>query len=535
MRRLLRSCVSSRWTRATSLRSKAWFEPLCRDLFFESSPGQQDPYVALPFELRAETDYVQAPYQFPSSTMYSPEVRNRLCMGDPAKEYVSFCDAYRFPDRTQLPTSIGTEPARLWVDPQSNADVVFLQLSDHFPPALWLPMRGTPAAVRRVLGEFATLAAVHRDRHHEMWSERLRLATEIVRRQHLPSGHDDILRYVGYMARDHSYDGAAVREFHNSQCFFLGEFADPEAELEKFEASPFLFALPQFRAAVDVNATPPRADGPGVAASLFRCVHSKALIVVEAHLSAEVKLPPQDPDAFELLWRDVNTGVPKPRVPVFARVVWPDNRRLSGGGHVSARCNRLFGTEFAADMPVDAVAALLSCGGWGRDVPQVMGVRTMRSQMEQICSAQSSLQLQYPGTVDVPNPEYSDADRLAMHIQYLAYMNDPDTRAVVERFMRTPNASVRLGCAKAALFAGERDLFRDIVSSEPASRMRRLMTTLVRKRKSRDLTDKEPRLLDNQFEFPAPLWAGRQRIDPEEPRGLRKLQRGRATGKVMHR
>ncbi|CCW65068.1 unnamed protein product [Phytomonas sp. EM1] len=71
-----------------------------------------------------------------------------------------------------------------------------------------------------------------------------------------------------------------------------------------------------------------------------------------------------------------------------------------------------------------------------------------------------------------------------------------------------------MGCAKAALIAGDRELFHAIVSSEPPGRMQCYMTQLVRKRKARDLTSAEPMLLEEQFEFAAPLWTKRgTRVD----------------------
>lgn len=96
-----------------------------------------------------------------------------------------------------------------------------------------------------------------------------------------------------------------------------------------------------------------------------------------------------------------------------------------------------------------------------------------------------------------------------MHIQYLAMLNDPALMTTVNALRPCASAAVRLGCAKAALIAGERETFRAMVASEPEGRVRHYMTRIVRKRKTRDLTDAEPRLLEEQYEFPAPLWTKR--------------------------
>ena len=101
-----------------------------------------------------------------------------------------------------------------------------------------------------------------------------------------------------------------------------------------------------------------------------------------------------------------------------------------------------------------------------------------------------------------------------MHLQYLSHLGDPKILDTIAAVLPTASAPVRMGCAKAALIAGDRELFRRIVSSEPPGRMQHYMTKLVVKRKTRDLVDPEPRLLEDQYEFAAPLWTKRgTRID----------------------
>lgn len=56
-------------------------------------------------------------------------------------------------------------------------------------------------------------------------------------------------------------------------------------------------------------------------------------------------------------------------------------------------------------------------------------------------------------------------ERLGMYVQYLSYLNDPAITQTIRNLLPTAPAAVRMGCAKAALIAGERELFRFIVSS----------------------------------------------------------------------
>lgn len=543
-------------------RPPKWFEALCRDLFFrESAEGEaqtaksitaEDParYTAeegegsaeeterinlfsfLPFDLIDEKDYAIGPYTFQPTATYTVEERVKLCGGDRQKEYVHFCNTYPFPERYQIPTSLGTVPAKLFVDPASPTPLVYVQLSEDFPPALWLPVKPTAAAVRRVLGAYAAMAALHAQRHHEGYERRYEEARRVMTLQQLPvEDEGDVLRFMAYEARNVSYPDAPVREFANAQTFFLGEHDDPERLLEHLDLCPTLFSICPMRTVTNLHQEHmvPTIEGPGVAPSLYRCIYSKALLLVQVQLSAEVKLPPQDPEAFRFMWKDSQV-VPKMKVPVFVRVLWPDNERLCAGGLLSRRFNHLFGTEFAPDIPPDALFSLYYAMSWAKALPDLLGVRGMRRRLAELelASTQPEPPLLYPGTRELPNPEYTVQERLGMHVQYLSQLGDPLIAQTIEQLLPTASAPVRMGCAKAALIAGERELFRRIVANEPPGRMQTYMTKLVRKRKTRDLVDPEPRLLDDQYEFAAPLWTKKgTRMDPNTLEGAVDMARAR--------
>ena len=541
-----------------------WFEALCRDLYYrttssdaagessegvpqedadaiESEPvraddertansnGAVDPYLWLPFNLLPVDRYVVGTYSFPKSSTYPPDIRSKLCLGNEHKEYVKFGTAYCFPDRRQLPTSVGTVPASLYVDPNAKKPIVLIQLGDSFPPALWLPVKPSAAAVRRVLAEFAQVAAMHRDAHTDHFDREMEKATKQLKAQQMPVDAGRILRYVGWNARNLKFTEVPANEFPNFQEFFLGEYDDPEKFLTKFDLCPFLFAIPLMRPVVDVNdpELAPRCDGPGVSTSLYRCIFSKALLLVKVHLAAEVKLPPQDPEAFRFLWKESQVA-PKSRIPVFVRVSWPDNDRMCGGGASVRQFNKMFGTEFAHDMPIDAIAAIHYSMNWAKELPNLLGIHGMRKRVAELeaMTRRPQQPLLYPGSAEIPNPEYTADERLGMHVQYLGALGDPNVRDVIERLRLSGSAPVRMGCAKAAMEVGDKALYRMIVTTEPAGRNQHYMSKLVRHRKKRDVTDLVPRLLDDQYELAAPLWSTRGvRIDPNTAEGSTDLGR----------
>ncbi len=528
-----------------------WFRAMCADLHFrrstdggqaplpedvaasESEPiiqsaseqtdGAVDPFLWLEMALLDEHQYVVGPYVFPATNTYSAEHKAKLCNGNPRKQYIKFAETLRFPDRVQLPTTVGTVPAALYVDPSSPVPTVFLQLSKDFPPAMWLPVKPTATAIRRVLAEFAWAAAAHRDAHNDFFEAQIKLAKKHLAAQRMLQEPPDVLRYIAWNARNITYAESPANEYANFQELFLGEFDDPEKFLEHFDNCPFVFSTPLMRPVVDVNSPElaPRVDGPGVATLLYRCVFSKALLLVKVHLAAEVKLPPQDPEAFKFLWKDSQVA-PKSRIPVFVRVCWPDNSKMCAGGTVARRFNLLFGTEFAHDMPVDAIAAVHYVMNWANELPNLLGVYGMRRRVAELEAAAKLPQppLLYPGSAELPNPEYTIDERLGMHVQYLAALGDPDVRETIERLRQSSTAPVRMGCAKAAMEIGDRNLFRFIVSNEPPGRNQHFMSKLVRRRKKRDLVDPVPRLLDDQYELAGPLWTKKgTRIDPNTVEG----------------
>ena len=344
-----------------------------------------DPYSYVRVVIYPEDNYSIGPYEFPRPGAYpDPEVRQALSLNYENHVYVCIGEAYCFPHRSQLPTSRGTEPSKLYVDPTSRTPTLFLQLSPYFPPATWIPMRPSAAVVRRVLSEFAQFAVYHRDLHHTDYVRKWELAKTVLSKQNMPSDDGSVMRYLGWSARLLLMHQAPLREYPNTQDFFIGEYERPEEILEYIENCPFLFAIPEMR--TSSMALYSRADGPGIAMSAFRCIYSKSVLWVKVHHSTEVKLPPAEPMQFKYLWQE-KRDLPETLTPVFIRIVWPDNTRMCGGGGLIPRFNQLFETEFARDIPIDAVLALHYIASWAKRSKDLVGVLGMRKRVEALEAA----------------------------------------------------------------------------------------------------------------------------------------------------
>ena len=486
--------------------------------------NETDPYLSINIQILPEEQYVYKAYTSPTPTALPAELQEKLALGKPEKQYLQIGVAYAFPERMQLPTSWGTEPAKLLIDPAATEPIIYVQLSDFFPPLAWIPVKPSARAIRRVFSEFAQFAAIHHDSHHAKFIKRWENAKQsLVLQKMIPpdalrayneiNANTDpqssaitsaILRYVGWMARGVPFHEAPLREFPNSQDFFCGEYEFPEKFMSYLESCPFFFAIPELR--TDATEFWGKADGPGVVMSAFRCIYSKAIIWVKAHFSTEVKLPPTEPDLFKKIWHE-KTEYPPTYTPVFIRVVWPDNVKMCGGGGLIRCMNERLGTEFARDMPIDAAMALVYATAWAGRQGDLLGVVKMRQRLQQwedkVRTGKQEVRREfgaYPGTKELPSPLYTDKERLGMHLQYLAHIGDPEIETTLRRWIDCDSGAIRLGCAKAALEAGKTELFLEIVQRELPGRFRKTMLRCYRSRKKRDVYDKIPRLRDEQFD-----------------------------------
>eukprot|EP00760_Papus_ankaliazontas_P006482 PhM_4_TR13056/c0_g1_i1/m.99545 len=540
-----------------------WYVQLCYDLHFRVNANENDdlarvedgneetssdvvvdPFAYISVNLFEEEAYRFAPYAFPREQVFNNDstILDALCLHNREKEYMCFGEIYAFPDRKQIPTSVGTDPAMLWVDPTAKEPTVLIQLGKYFPPLTWIPVRADAAAVRRVLSEFAQFAVYHRDMHHHRYVHRREVALQSLKNQNMPYDEPNVLRYMSRLAKDVQAPDAPLREYPNSQEFFLGEFDDAEKMLEHIESCPFVFSIPHMRIST-MHLHAKTYDG-GVAMSVFRCIHSKAVLFVKAHLGTEVKLPPTEHNNFNFIWNE-ETQLPATRTPVFARIVWPNNTRMCGGGPLIARLNRELGTEFAKDTPIDAAMALFYCACWSKRRGDFMGVLGMRKRVDELEHAYASGPRaritgpgSYPSTKEIPSPEYTPAETLAMHLQYLAHLGDPEIVPRLKKWSRDDSGAVRLGCAKASLERANWDLFREIVRAEPPGRQQDAMLRLVRLRKKRDLLDRAPRILESEFtntveevaEYNARMMPQHPNVDPMKVPHLNPMTRLYASG-----
>ena len=92
----------------------------------------------------------------------STTMKSRLCLGKEAKEYTLIGEAFSFPDAEDSP--VVNDPqhtAKIWWDHESPTEKIMLQFTPNIPPLLWVGIRPTLSALKKVFVEFLDADADH--------------------------------------------------------------------------------------------------------------------------------------------------------------------------------------------------------------------------------------------------------------------------------------------------------------------------------------------------------------------------------------
>ncbi|KAJ9465454.1 hypothetical protein DIPPA_08715 [Diplonema papillatum] len=265
------------------------------------------------------------------------------CTGDTDKQYVRIGEAYAFGDWTDNPVvNDPSIPAALFWDPSSKAEKVLVQLAPHFPPALWIAIKPTHEALKRLFSDFTTVDAMHMERYlpefetmqQEFEARNETTLVEEAANMRASDHFKDALRYGSVSKLRKDYDHSCL--------LYLGTAEHPttvERALLADPANPCLYSWPLLQAgSVEDAATP--------AFTAFRTVYSKSLVVFITRM--DMVADRGSPEDLPI------TG----EAPLFAYVCHPGLPRLSGGPALLRRFNEGFRTEFPDNVPVDVLRAL---------------------------------------------------------------------------------------------------------------------------------------------------------------------------------
>ena len=272
----------------------------------------------------------------------SNSTRTGFCAGDTTKGYVCIGEAYAFPDWEDNPVVNNPQkPAKLWWDPSVSTEKVMVQIADHIPPALWLPIKPSHAAVKRLFSDFTTIDAIHLERYMPLF--------EKIQQEFEEKSSATLADSANLRAADHFKDSLRFgsineirKDYDTEVTLYLGPVDHPseiENRLESEpEKNPSIFSWPLLLT---------NKDCPDIPSScIYRTVYSKSLLC----FLTRSDLSPRSDFPEEL------SAVSSP--PQFVKIIYPNMPRMSGGKQLITNFNSKIGSEYPIGTPVDVAAAL---------------------------------------------------------------------------------------------------------------------------------------------------------------------------------
>lgn len=391
----------------------------------------------------------------------SSVLRAKLCLGDERTEYTVIGEAFPFPDREDSPiVNEPQRPCRLLWDQNSPTEKLMIQLSDYFPPLLWLAVKPTLTTIRKVFNEFLDIDAEHMKKHlpyyedvqHRIETQLDERLTETLSPSYIKNKFIEDMR-----KRDPRSVGLDYQLEHN---VFLGtspHFRLVEDQLMK--KNPFVFGWPLLLSDGNefLEDTPLR-----VAA--FRTIYSKSLLMFHTRLDLQVDhrqvhLPGDDIENITL------------EVPVFCTINYAQNTRLCGGRPLVQRFNQVMGTSYPLNVPVDVLAAFAKEFTAKGEAELLEELKFLSAAANRVPDVERVFR--------VSEDQLSSnkiLGHLAYTIVYLALVNYPRfAEDVFNVYWRHPSDLVRVACAKGAHIMERQDLVQKLIAAEPEGRAKTML------------------------------------------------------------
>ena len=402
-----------------------------------------------------------------SETLWDPSnmtsiLRQRLCLGDENAEYTVIGEAFPFPDREDSP--VVNEPhaiCRLLWDHNSATEKVMIQLGDAFPPLLWITVKPTLAALKKVFGEFIDADAKHMMKYLPYY-EKVQNALETQSKEKLGETLSNTRvkdKFIEDMRKrdPRTLDLDYPEEFN----VFLG--TAPHFRLVEdtmMKKNPFVFGWPLL-----VGDGNHHLEETPLRMCAFRTIYSKSMLLMFSRMDLQVdhrqsQIDPTDEPEVVL------------EVPVFATINFPTNTRLCGGSSLVARYNQVMGTSYPLQTPVDVLGALSSEATQKSAVELMHELKFLKQASEKAPEVERVVRV---------SQDMLSSNRiigqLAFTIVYLALVgHDRFVEDVLQEFRRHPSDMVRVACAKGAQLLSRPDLVLELADAEPeGSRVRQMM------------------------------------------------------------
>ena len=389
-------------------------------------------------------------------------LRNKLCLGNESQEFTVIGEAFPFPDRDDSP--VINEPqfsCKLLWDHNSPTEKIMIQLSDHFPPLLWITVKPSLEALRRVFSEFIEVDAQHMNKYLPYY-ESVQNSLETASSEKFGEKLSNVSMKDKFIDDMRKKDPRSLStDWPNEHSVYLGtteHFRIMEDDLMK--RNPFVFGWPLL-----VGDGNQFMEGTPFRMSAFRTIFSKSMLMLNSRLDLQLDhrqahLTATDDDDVLL------------EVPLFCTINYPQNARMCGGKALVERFNKVMGTTYPLDMPVDVLAA------FARE-QTVKGTTELLAEME-FLDAASKKSPDVERVVRISADQMSGnriVGQLAYTIVYLSIVGYDDfIEKIFHRFEEHPADIIRVACAKGAHVFQRSDLIDKLISrEEPGSRTRLML------------------------------------------------------------
>lgn len=415
-----------------------------------------------------ELAWRKVPYRAPTPDKADPEgsalstvTMQKLCLGDIKREYTLIGETMLFADRNDSPViNEPAVPAKLYWDHSSPTEKLLIQLAPAFPPLLWLSVRPTHDALKKLFGEFLEVDSLHMKQALPQFEE-VQSSIEAQHREKFGESLPSFRMKDAFMERMRARDPASMAlEWPMEHGIFVRTVPHFTAEEERMRRfNPFVFGWPLMLSEGNHHL-----EGTAMRMAAFRTVYSKSLVLLHSRLDLQVdpRLTKVEADDEPDVLLDV---------PVMATINYPKNTRLSGGPAFVKRFNAAMETSFPLDTPVDVLGAFI------KDVAP-KGVAELRAEaafLEQALAKTPDVERVVRLAEDLHGTSRM-VGRLGFDIVYLALLEDPQwEQDLFAKYSHSQHAMLRVALAKGAMILQRPDLVERLVAVERDARCKKLM------------------------------------------------------------
>eukprot|EP00331_Platyophrya_macrostoma_P033848 CAMPEP_0176440584 /NCGR_PEP_ID=MMETSP0127-20121128/20661_1 /TAXON_ID=938130 /ORGANISM="Platyophrya macrostoma, Strain WH" /LENGTH=468 /DNA_ID=CAMNT_0017825143 /DNA_START=77 /DNA_END=1480 /DNA_ORIENTATION=- len=389
-------------------------------------------------------------------------LRRKLCLGNEETEYTVIGEAFAFPDKEDSP--VVNEPqfsCKLLWDHNSPTDKIMIQLSPHFPPLLWLTVKPTHDALKKIFGEFLECDTQHMKKYLPYY-ESVQNSLETQSNEKLGETLSNVRAKDRFIEDMRKRDPKTLElDYPNEFSFFMGTVPHFRVlEDRMMKSNPFVFGWPLL-----IGEGNHHMEGTPLRMCAFRSIYSKSMIMLHSRLDLQL-------DHRQVNLRDGDEGDGSLLdIPAFCTVNYPTNTRLCGGKPFVQRYNQVMGTSFPLDTPVDVLATFSKESSMKGEGELLEELKFLQAASEKAPEVERVFRV----TEDMLSSNRI-IGHMAYTIVYLAILGYPKfVEDVFKTYCSHQSDLIRVACAKGAHAIERPDLIEAMIAREPEGRCKLML------------------------------------------------------------